>query len=210
MIKCETARRSTVDRKKQALFTSGTRFRIPLLWSFRDSIKKGSGTRSMISVGLSSYGSSGSKENLRAEVGSCRRKRGQSIQEWGSALQRLICLIYPEASTDTTEEIGMRAFFDALEDVEMVTQSRYQAPKTLHSANAMAQMVESCRLATGATAPGGRAVHVNKMDAPAFEEVDATPLTPNAVVKAFHTALAPQLRQLRCKQPQCPRVPAKT
>ena len=80
------------------------------------------------------YGSSGSKENLRAELGSCRKKMGQSIHQLVSAVQRLMCLINPEAWTDATEEIGMRAVFDALEDVEMVTQCRYQAPKTLHVA----------------------------------------------------------------------------
>ena len=81
----------------------------------------------------------------------------------------------------------MRAFFDALEDVEMVMQCRYQALKTLHVAIVTAQMVESCRLARR-----GRSVHVNKMDAPELEKFDAMPSTLNTVVKAFHTALTPQ------------------
>ena len=81
-------------------------------------------------------------------------KNDQSIQELGSAIPRLMCLIYPEACTDATEEIGMRAFFDAHEDVEMVTPCRYQAPTTVHAAIATAQKVESYRLAACARREG--------------------------------------------------------
>ena len=147
------------------------------------------------------YGSSGSKENLRAELSSCKRKKYQSILELGSAIQRMMCLIYPEMWTDATEEIGMRAFFDALEDVEIVTQFfRYQAPKTLQAAIFTVQMVESCRLAVGATARVVRSAHVHMMNVPGPLEVDDTPLTLNAVVKAFHTA--------RASPPSTPAVPA--
>ena len=77
-----------------------------------------------------------------------------------------MCLIYPEAWTDATEEIGMRAFFDVLENVEMVMQCRYQALKILHAATVTAQMVESCRLAAGAMAREVRSTHVNMIDVP--------------------------------------------
>ena len=53
-------------------------------------------------------------------------------------------------------------------------------------------MVESCRLAAVAMARGARSAHVNMMDVPGLEEVDASPLTLNAVVKALYTALASQ------------------
>ena len=102
-----------------------------------------------------------------------------------------MCLIYLEAWTDATEEIGMRAFFNALEDVEMVTQCLHQAQKTLHAATAMANMVEFCRLVKGATARWVRSAHVHMMDVPGLLEVDGMPLTLNAVVMTFHAALAP-------------------
>ena len=109
------------------------------------------------------------------ELGSCRRKKNQSIQKLGSAIQRLMCLIYREAWTDATEEIGMRAFFNVLEDVEMVMQCRYQAPKTLHVAITMVQMVESCHLAAGAMVRGAKPVHVHMMNMPGPLDVDLTP-----------------------------------
>ena len=51
---------------------------------------------------MAAYGSSGSTENLQAEISSCRRKRGQSVHELRSDIQRLMCLIYLEAWTDAT------------------------------------------------------------------------------------------------------------
>ena len=94
----------------------------------------------------------------------------------------------------------MRASLDALEDVEMVTQCRYQAPKTLFAAIATVQMVESFRLAAGATARGVRSAKVNMVDVTGPVGVDATPLTINAVAKAFHAALEPK--------PSTPALPA--
>ena len=110
------------------------------------------------------HGISGLKDNRRAELSSCRGRKGQSFQELGPAMPRLMCLIYPEAWTDATEKIDMRAFFDALEDVEKLTQCRYQEPKTHRAAIVMAKTME----------------------------LDETPLTLNVVVMAFHTAIAPQ------------------
>ena len=46
----------------------------------------------------------------------------------------------------------MRGFFDSLEDVELVTQCRYQAPKMLQEAIETAQRVKDCRLAIEASA----------------------------------------------------------
>ena len=69
----------------------------------------------------SAYGTSGSREALRAELGSRRRKAGESLQTVGLDLQRLMCLVYPRARSKAAEEIGMRVFFDSLGDIELVT-----------------------------------------------------------------------------------------
>ena len=45
----------------------------------------------------------------------------------------------------------MRAFFDSLGDVELVTQCRYQVPTTLQEAIETAQRVKGCRLASEAS-----------------------------------------------------------
>ena len=73
-----------------------------------------------------------------------------------------------------------------------MTQCRYQEPKTLHAVTATAKMVESYRLAAGATARRVTSAHVNMVDVPVPVEVDAMPSTLKEVAEAFRTALAPQ------------------
>ena len=63
-------------------------------------------------------------------------------------------------------------------------------------------MVEFYRLAEVATARGTRFAHLNMMDVPELVEEDETHLTPNALIKAFHSAQAPP--------PPTPAVPATT
>ena len=97
----------------------------------------------------------------------------------------------------------MRAFFDALQDVEMVTQCRYQAPNTLHAAITTAQMVD-------ATVGGAEPVHVQRMYVLELsEKIDDTPLTLHAIIKAFHTALAPLLRTFAAPTTSMPKGPNK-
>ena len=79
----------------------------------------------------SAYGTSGPREALRVELGSRRRQAGERLQTVGLDLQWFMCLVYPGARSEPVEEIGMRAFFDSFGDVELVTQCRYQAVKTL-------------------------------------------------------------------------------
>ena len=100
----------------------------------------------------SAYGTSGSREALRAELGGRRRKAGESLHKVEIDLQMLMCHVYPGARSKAVEEIRMRAFFDSLGDFELVIQCRYQAPKTLHEAIETAQRVEGCRLASEASA----------------------------------------------------------
>ena len=47
------------------------------------------------------------------------------------------------------------------------------------------------------------------MDAPGFVEVDATPLTLNAIAKAFHVAFAPQLLTIAAPTTSVPKGPSK-
>ena len=91
----------------------------------------------------------------------------------------------------------------------MVTQCHYQAPKTLHAAIITTQMVESCRLAAGAMMRGAQPAQVHMMDVPRLLEVDETPLTLNAVIKAFHAALAPPPPTLAAPATSVPKGPSK-
>ena len=72
-----------------------------------------------------------------------------------------------------------------------------------------AQMVESCRLAVGATVRGDKPAHVHMMDVPGPLEVDETPLTLNAIVKAFHIALALPRPTLAAPATSVPKGPSK-
>ena len=56
---------------------------------------------------------------------------------------------------------------------------------------------------------GSRSTRVNKFDAPAFDDVDTMRLNLNAVVKAFHTASAPQLSTIGMPVTSLPKSPSK-
>ena len=98
-----------------------------------------------------------------------------------------MCLVYvyPEARSEAVEEIGLRAFFDSLGDVELVTQCRYQAPKTLQEAIETVQMVEGCRLASEASA---RPAHRTQLTSAGQEAPlePTTSFTPEDFVRACH------------------------
>ena len=122
----------------------------------------------------SAYGTLGSREALLAELGSQRRKAGESLQTVGLDQQRLMCLVYPGARSKAVEEIRMRAFFDSLGDFELAAQCLYQAPKTLQEAIETAQRVEGCRLASEASERPARRTQFTS----AGQETPSAPTTP--------------------------------
>ena len=79
----------------------------------------------------------------------------------------------------------MPAFFDSLGDFELVTQCRYQAPKTLQEAIETAQRVEGCRLASEASA---RPTHRSQFTSAGQEAPlrSTTLFTPEDFVLACH------------------------
>ena len=91
----------------------------------------------------------------------------------------------PGARSEAVEEIHLQAFFDSLEDVELVTQYRYQAPKTLQEAIETAQRVEGCRLALEASARPARRTHLTSAGQEAPVE-STTSFTPEDFIRACH------------------------
>ena len=96
-----------------------------------------------------------------------------------------MCLVYPGVRSEAVEEIGMRAVFDSLGDVELVTQCRYQAPKTLQEDTETAQRVEGCRLASEASTRPDRRTQLTSARQEAPLE-PTTSFTPEDFVRACH------------------------
>ena len=84
----------------------------------------------------------------------------------------------------------MRAFFDSLGDIELATQYRYQAPKTLQEAIETAQTVNGCRLAFEESARPARRTQLTY----AGQEAPLEPTTsfaPEDFVRACHAVAGP-------------------
>ena len=113
------------------------------------------------------YGSAFSREALKAQLACRRRKPGESTPELGIDIQKLMCLVYPGAGQSTTEELGMNAFFTALDDVELQTQCRMANPNSLQEAIQAAQRIESCRLAASVAAGTFKTIRLTSLSAKA-------------------------------------------
>ena len=117
------------------------------------------------------YVGASSREALKAQLACRRRKPGESIPELGIDIPKLMCLVYPGAWQSTTEELGMNAFFTALDDVELQTQCRMANPNSLQEAIQAAQRIESCRLAASGASGTSKTICLTSLAGEAEDSV---------------------------------------
>ena len=89
------------------------------------------------------------KERVTAyqiELHSRRRKRGENIPDFGYALRRLVCMVYPkDCFDDTLARLAIHPFMAGLGDWELASHVKWHHKNTLESAIVCAVEFEALR-----------------------------------------------------------------
>ena len=77
------------------------------------------------------------------ELKSRRRKKDETIEDFGFALRRLAAQAYPSYPTDAREEMAVDYFIQGLDTVDLRRHVRLSRPKTLEAAISFAVEFEA-------------------------------------------------------------------